>query len=180
MNKVEPIREQADIEAMKEVLTGRNRLMFVMGVSFGLRISDLLKLKIGDLRGKDFFFINEDKTDKKRKITLSPTVKEEIAKLDGADDEFVFKSRQGGNKAISRVQAYRILNNAAKQAGILDKIGPIGGHSLRKTFGFQLYSKGVDITRLMAIFRHSTPQTTLAYIGIQDDEIADAYLMIEV
>ncbi|MFB3160455.1 tyrosine-type recombinase/integrase [Neobacillus sp. 179-J 1A1 HS] len=184
MNKVEPIRETRDIEAMKRALTGRNKLMFVMGVSFGLRISDLLALKIGDLRGKDFFIIGEEKTKKKRKITLSDTVKEEIAKLDGADTDYMFQSRQGGpdgqSKPISRVQAYRILNDGAKRADILDKIGSIGCHSLRKTFGYQIHKKGVDITRLMAIFGHSSPEITLAYIGITDDEIGDAYLMIEV
>ncbi|MBT2736610.1 tyrosine-type recombinase/integrase [Bacillus sp. ISL-7] len=180
MNKVEPIREAKDIEVMKKALAGRNKLMFIMGVSFGLRISDLLELKIGDLRGKDFFIIGEEKTKKKGKITLSDTVKEEIAKLDGADTDYVFQSRQGGNKPISRVQAYRILNGAAKKAGILDKIGSIGCHSLRKTFGYQLHKKGVDITRIMAIFGHSSPEITLAYIDITDEEISDAYLMIEV
>jgi integrase len=180
MNKVEPIRKTRDIEAMKKALSGRNKLMFIMGVSFGLRITDLLTLKLGDLRGKDSFIIGEEKTKKKRKITLSDTVKEEIAKLDGNDSDYVFKSRQGVNKAISRVQAYRILNDAAKRAGILDKIGSIGCHSLRKTFGYQLHSKGIDITRIMAIFGHSSPEITLAYIGITDEEISDAYLMIEV
>jgi len=180
MNKVEPIREAKDIAAMKKALSDRNRLMFIMGVSFGLRISDLLTLRLGDLRGKDSFMIGEEKTKKKRKITLSVAVREEIAKLEGADSDYVFKSRQGGNKAISRVQAYRILNDAAKRAGILDKIGSIGCHSLRKTFGYQLHSKGVDITRIMAIFGHSSPEITLAYIGITDEEISDAYLMIEV
>jgi integrase len=180
MNKVEPIRSAADIQAMKKALTDRNKLMFTMGVSFGLRITDLLSLKLGDLRGKDFFIIGEEKTKKKRKITLSDTVKEEIAKLEGNDSDYLFKSRQGGNKPISRVQAYRILNSAAERAGILDKIGSIGCHSLRKTFGYQLHSKGVDITRIMAIFGHSSPEITLAYIGITDEEISDAYLMIEV
>jgi len=180
MNKVEPIRNPADIQAMKEALAGRNRLMFIMGVSFGLRITDLLTLKLGDLRGKDFFMIGEEKTKKKRKITLSEAVKEEIAQLDGSDNDYVFRSRQGGNKPISRVQAYRILNDAAKRAGILEKVGSIGCHSLRKTFGYQLHSKGIDITRIMAIFGHSSPEITLAYIGITDEEISDAYLMIEV
>jgi integrase len=96
----------------------------------------LLELKIGDLRGKDSFVIGEEKTKKKRKITLSPAVKEEIAKLEGNAAEYVFKSRQGGNKPISRVQAYRVLNAAAKKVGI----GSIGCHSLRKTFGYQLHS----------------------------------------
>jgi integrase len=103
---------------MKRALSGRNKLMFVMGVSFGLRISDLLELRIGDLRGQDFFIIGEEKTKKKRKITLSDNVKEEIAKIEGADADYVFQSRQGGNQPISRVQAYRVLNAAAKKVGI--------------------------------------------------------------
>lgn len=181
MNKVEPIREQSDIEAMKTVLTGRNRLMFIMGVSMGLRISDLLALKIGDLRGRDKITLKETKTKKRRPIKISETVKREIEQLDGADNEYIFKSRQGANKPISRVQAYRILNKAAAEAGILDKIGSIGCHSLRKTFGYQLYERqGLDITRVMAILQHSSPEITLAYIGITDDEIDAAYEAIEI
>jgi len=194
MNKAEPIRNQADIEAMKNVLTGRNRLMFVMGVSMGLRISDLLSLKIGDLRDKSHLVIVEKKTEntrkqrKPRRIKISETVKREIEQLDGPDNEYIFKSRQGGNKPISRIQAYRILNKAAEQVGLVerdenDKIirGAISCHSLRKTFGYQLYERqGLDITRVMTILQHSSPEVTLAYIGITDEEIDAAYEAIEI
>lgn len=181
MNKVEPIRDREDIEAIKSVLTNRNRLMFIMGVSLGLRITDLLSLKIGDVRGKDKVIVKEEKTRKNRPITLSETVKAEIAQLEGKDSDFIFKSRQGGNKPISRVQAYRILNDAAEKAGVKDKIGAFGCHSLRKTFGYQLYERqGLDITRVMTILQHSSPEITLAYIGITDEEIDAAYKAIEI
>ncbi|MET3507271.1 tyrosine-type recombinase/integrase [Halalkalibacter oceani] len=179
-NEVNPIKSDRDIAKMKAALHGRNRLMFVMGVSLGLRISDLLEIKIGDVRGKTELVVTETKTKKPRRIKLSKTVIAEVKKLEGADDEYIFRSRQGGNKPISRVQAYRILNEAAERAGIADKIGAIGTHSLRKTFGFKLYTQGIDVTRIMAILNHSTPAMTLKYIGITRDEIDAAYEAIEV
>jgi integrase len=180
MNKVEPIRDKKDIEAIKAALHGRDRLLFIMGVSLGLRITDLLSLKIGDVRGKERITVKEEKTSKNRPIKLSQTVKAEVMKLDGDDSEYIFKSRKGNNKPITRVQAYRILNDAAIRAGVKDKIGAFGCHSLRKSFGFQLHQKGYDITRIMTILQHSSPEITLAYIGITDQEIDEAYEAIEV
>ncbi|EKN66045.1 tyrosine recombinase XerD [Neobacillus bataviensis LMG 21833] len=176
-NAVDALTEKKDIDKMKNALSGRDRLMFVMGVSLGLRISDLLSLKIGDVRGKTHVKVREQKTKKMRPIKLSQTVMSEVSKLDGADGDYIFKSRKGDNKAISRVQAYRILNDAAKRAGIDITIGT---HTLRKTFGYSLYKQGIDITRIMAILNHSTPAMTLSYIGITAKEIDAAYEAIEV
>ncbi|MGC4378968.1 tyrosine-type recombinase/integrase [Fictibacillus sp. Mic-4] len=179
-NTVEPIRGKKDRERMKEALHGRDRLLFTLGVSIGLRISDLLELKIGDVRGQTSVKVREKKTKKVREIHLNKTMQKELASLTGPDDEYIFKSRQGGNKPISRVQAYRILNDAAKRAGIADKIGPIGTHTLRKTFGYIMYQNGTDITRLMKILSHSSPEITLDYIGITREEIIEAYEAVEV
>lgn len=186
MQKVEPFRTKKEINAMKKALNGRDRLMFIMGVSFGLRISDLLKFKFGDFRKSngeivDKVVVKEEKTSKSREIFVSKSVKSELAKLaDEPDDEYIFRSRQGGNKPISRVRAYQILNDAAKRAGLSDKIGAIGCHSLRKTFGLALYNQGLDITRIMVILGHSSPAVTLRYIGVTDTEIQQAYEAIEV
>lgn len=176
-NTVDAITNKKDIERMKKALHGRNRLMFVTGVSLGLRISDLLSLKLGDVRGKTHLTITEEKTKKRRPIKLSKTVMGEVDKLEGTDSDYLFQSRKGDNRPISRVQAYRILNDAAKRAGLNIKIGT---HTLRKTFGYQLYSQGIDITRIMEILNHSTPAMTLKYIGITAKEIDDAYEAIEV
>jgi len=183
INTVDAIKNSRDIAKMKKSLHGRDRLMFVLGVSLGLRVSDLLSLKIGDLRNREYLTLVESKTETTRKrktyrrIKLSATVKREVATLDGADSDYVFKSRKGTNQPITRQQAYRILNDAADRAGI--KIA-VGTHTLRKTFGYQLYAKGFDITRIMEIFGHSTPAMTLKYIGITDEEIDNAYEAIEI
>ncbi|WHX70460.1 site-specific integrase [Bacillus altitudinis] len=176
-NTVDAIKNKRDIERMKKALQGRDLVMFVLGVSLGLRISDLLTIRVGDLRGQSHLTIKEGKTGKTRDIKLSTTVVKLAQKLDGDDDSYVFQSRKGINKPISRVQAYRVLNAAAERAGInID----IGTHTLRKTFGYQLYSKGINITRIMKVFGHSSEAQTLKYIGITADEIDAAYEAIEI
>ena len=81
------------------------------------------------------------------------------------DEDFLIQSRKGDNQPISRVQAYRVLNETAKQIG-LDEIGT---HTMRKTFGYHHYQTNKDIAILQEIFNHSAPSITLRYIGITDD-----------
>ncbi|SFP99659.1 tyrosine-type recombinase/integrase [Salibacterium halotolerans] len=179
-NEVNAIKSKVDRDKMKRALHGRDRLLFVVGVSLGLRISDLLPLKVGDLRGQDTLYIAEKKTGKRRPIKLNATVRKEVAKLDGEDDEYLFRSKRSHHKPIDRVQAYRILNAAAERAGIAGKIGGIGTHTLRKTHGWMLYENGTDITRIMRILKHSSERETLKYIGIEQQELDEAVEAIEV
>lgn len=179
--EVYPIKSKRDFTKFKAALKpGRDRNLLTLGTAFGLRISDLLTLKVGQLRGETQLEIIESKRSKKRIITFSKSVIEIANQLEGNDDDYVFTSRKGANKPITRVQAYRILNAGAERAGIAERIGGIGTHSLRKTFGFRLYEQGINITRIMTILGHSSESSTLKYIGITAGEIADAYESIEV
>lgn len=185
MEFVEPIRERKKIEAMKKLLKGsnlRDYVLFTLGINSGLRVSDLLKLQITDVkdekgRVKDRITIREKKTGKAKTFPFSDTVikalKEYLGENKAGDeDTALFPSRKGG-EPITRQQAYRILNDAAKAVGIKDKIGT---HTLRKTFGYHAYMSGVDITRIQALLNHSSPRETLRYIGITQDELDDVYL----
>jgi integrase len=179
MNEVNAIKSKKDFNAIKRSLHGRNRLLLTLGTAFGLRVSDLLTLKVGQLTG-DSLTLTETKRSKTRTITFSKSVKAELKLLDGLQaDDYVFASRKG-NAPISRVQAYRILNDGVERAGLTTKLGKIGTHSLRKTFGYRLYENGVDITRIMTILSHSSERETLKYIGVTADEIAEAYESIEI
>ncbi|WP_077736507.1 tyrosine-type recombinase/integrase [Bacillus sonorensis] len=179
-NEVFPIKSKRDYNKfIKALKPGRDQWLAQLGTAFGLRISDLLLFKIGELRGQKSITLREKKRKKKRVITFSPSVLKIVSQLEGDDDDYVFASRKGG-KPITRVQAYRILNDAAKRAGIYDKIGGIGTHTLRKTFGYRLYENGVDVSRIMSILNHSSERDTLKYIGITADEIEAAYESIEV
>ena len=82
-----------------------------------------------------------------------------------ADEEYLIQSRKGDNKPITRIQAYRVLNEIAKQIG-LDEVGT---HTMRKTFGYHHYQSNKDVAILQSIFGHSSPSICLRYIGITDD-----------
>ena len=172
MKTVQPIREKKKIEAMKTLLKAKNEkyyLMFRIGINVGLRVSDILELKVRDVRNKDHVTINEQKTDKTKRFLIPTALRKELAsyikKNNMKDDEYLIQSRKGNNKPISRIQAYRVLNEVAKQIG-LDEVGT---HTMRKTFGYYHYKQHKDVAILQDIFNHSAPSITLRYIGINDD-----------
>lgn len=183
MIEVNALKDKKQIEQMKKILKNNNvrdYLLFVMGINVGLRISDLLNLKISDVyngKVKDSVTIKEGKTDKTRTFDINKSaanaIKEYLSSLDNYNvDWYLFKSRKGDNKSISRVQAWQILNDSASIAGIKEDIGT---HTLRKTFGYWSYKQGIDITLLQKIFNHSAPSITLKYIGITQDDIRNVY-----
>lgn len=179
MAEVGALQTDADIKRWENSLYGRNRLLVTIGVSFGLRISDLLKLKVGDLRGKTSLDIREQKTGKERTVTFNRKVIAAAKTLEGADSDYIFASRKGGNNPISTTQAYRILKDGAKRAGLSEKVGAIGTHSLRKSFGRKLYRSGYKLPEIMNILGHSSEAMTLRYIGITKENVAVAYKAID-
>jgi integrase len=180
MRAVQPIRDKDKIEDIKSILQkkgSRDYLMFVLGINTGLRIGDILNLKVGDVRDKTHIQIAEQKTGKRKRFLINAQLEQEISRYIAgmADDDYLFTSR-GSQEPISRIQAYRILNHAADMVG-LDEIGT---HTMRKTFGYWHYQKYKDVAVLQDIFGHSAPSITLRYIGINDDikdkTIEDFYL----
>lgn len=180
MELVEPIRNKKQIEALKKYLRGQNirdYLLFVLGINSGLRISDLLKLTVEEVKDQDRISIREQKTGKMKDFPLSETCKkaiQEYLKANELTDGYLFPSRKGG-RPITRVQAYRILNEAAEQVGIKESVGT---HTLRKTFGYHAYQSGVDITRIQKLLNHSAPNVTLSYIGITKEELDNVYISL--
>jgi len=182
MEFVEPIRDRKKIEAMKKVLKGsnlRDHVLFTLGINSGLRVSDLLKLKVTDVldergRVKDRITVREKKTGKSKTFPFSDTVIKALKEylMETHPEVTLFPSRKGGGP-ITRQQAYRIINDTARTVGIKDRIGT---HTLRKTFGYHAYIAGVDVTRIQSLLNHSSPKETLRYIGITQDELDDVYL----
>lgn len=171
MNTVQPIRDPKKIAAMKEVLMKqhyRNYFLFVLGINTGLRISDLLKLRVSDVRDKSHIIITEQKTGKFKRFRINNELREHIYQftINKNAEEYLFKSRRGHDR-IHRVQAWKILNAAAKEVGLEE----IGTHTLRKTFGYHFYQKYKDVAVLQQIFNHSSPAVTMRYIGITQDII---------
>lgn len=170
MNLVQPIRDRNLILKMQDLLqenSERDYMIFTVGINTGLRISDILPLKVSDVKGKTHIHITEQKTGKNKRFLINSRLRKELNPyIKGMEDnEYLFQSRKGDNKPLSRIQAYRILNEVASKLGIEE----IGTHTLRKTFGYWHYKQYKDVAILQDIFNHSSPSITLKYIGITDD-----------
>lgn len=172
MNYVEPIRDPDKVKEISIYLkqtNKRNYIMFMIGIYSGLRISDILQLKVKDIKNKDTISIREKKTKKQKIFTINPILKKEI-KIYCADkdlNEYIVKSREGKNKPITREMAYKILSDI----GELFNLPNLGTHTLRKTFGYHHYMQYKDVVLLQNIFNHSSPSITLHYIGIEQEKI---------
>lgn len=174
---VEPIRNQEDIDKMFLYLkqdNPRDAILFLVGISSGFRISDLVKLTAGEFRRDITADIKEQKTKNYRKLYLNKEVLKNfvlpyIENYD--DDEYLFQSRNGYNQHISVSQAYRILKKAAKATKIKVKVGT---HTMRKTFGYRLYQLQHDESLVSECFGHSDANITRRYIGINEQAKKEA------
>jgi len=81
MNRVEAIKNKDKIEAMKSSLlksSYRDYLLFLIGINTGLRISDILELKVSDVKEKSYIIINQGTSNKEQKYLINPKLKEKI------------------------------------------------------------------------------------------------------
>ncbi len=173
LRTIGPIRDMDKVDEFKRaagVKGRRNYIMVLIGLNTGLRIGDILKIKVSDVRNRDSFTMQEQKTGKTKRVYLQRGVQSEIqeyishAKL--KDSDFLMTSHSGGGP-LSRTQAWRIIKEAGDRCGLEN----IGTHTLRKTFGYHHYKKNKDVAILQQIFNHSAPSVTLRYIGINEEEI---------
>ncbi|MBA7548608.1 Tyrosine recombinase XerD [subsurface metagenome] len=182
MNFVEPIRNPNQIKQIKGNLFKRKNprdfTLFTIAINTGLRISDILSLKVEDIKDhkgniKDSLYILEQKTKKRRNIPLNKQAKEALNyyfKKTGVYDldKYLFTDeRAGNNKPLTRVRAWQLINKWCREVGLDCKVG---GHTLRKTFGYHLRMQGVSIERISDLLGHKNIRVTFQYIGISDDE----------
>ena len=173
---MQPIRDLNQLEEFKRLLAEkdlRNWMLFVLGINIGLRVSDLLPLRVKDVSGQ-YLHVIEKKSKKRRRILLNEALRAEIRRyLDYYDwlgpNDLLFESNsyRTSGEPISSVQAYRIMRDAGDALG-LDSIGT---HTMRKTFGYHFYQRTKEIATLQLLMNHSSPRVTMKYIGILQDEM---------
>ncbi len=177
--KVEPIRKEKDIKAIKKMLAGKPRdlALFTLGINTNLRASDLLRIRVGQVRGMkpmDEIEINEKKTGKPRRITLNRACIEAITLLLDSvvvkDIDLLFTGQRGPLTVPS-------VNRLVKGwCSAINLKGNYGSHTLRKTFGYhQRVRFGVGLPELMVAFNHSTQKQTLDYLCVQPEEVRSLY-----
>jgi len=183
MAATEPIRDKKQLAQIAEYWLKRgirrNYVMIVVGTCTALRIGDLLRLKWDDVYDEEngtfrsHVTLKEKKTGKEKTIALNSKVISALRLyLPHKRGEYIFSSNRKG-KAISRVQAWRIIREAAKA---IKAVGKIACHSLRKTFGYFAWKSGVMPVMLMDIFNHSKFEITRCYLGITQEDRDNVYL----
>jgi site-specific recombinase XerD len=177
MEYVEALRDIKQINEIKRYLkkhSERDYVLFVFGINTGLKITEMLTIKVKDViengKVKDFLTHTINEVKSIRDVYLNDQVKNslhyyiETSSLN--EEDFLFMSRKT-KMPITRQQAYRIIHQAAESVGVTGKVGT---NSMRKTFGFHAYKRGVAIALLQKHFHHSSPSETLKYLGISKDE----------
>jgi len=183
---VEPIRNKVKIKQMYHYLAGKEPkygLLFKFGLNTGLRISDILPVKLKDIHNengefRDYFILKENKTGKWREIKINNSLREDIEayvkdkKL--IPDSYLFSSKKGNY--LGRIQVYRVMKEAAAIMGIEN----FGTHSMRKTWGYWTYKiSKYNIGLIMDTFNHSSPNITLRYIGVNQDQKDELYSLVQ-
>ena len=173
---VDPIRDEKDIKRIKRKLRDRKRdlLLFTLGINNGLRISDLLKLKVSDVKNVstgETVKIREQKTGKINVLMINKSVKsvldDYLQETNPDDSDFLFKSRNGNNKPITRETVSKMIKELTRGMK-----GSFSTHTLRKTFGYHQRTRfGVSWEILCKRFGHSSPSITMRYLGIEDSEV---------
>lgn len=175
MNYVEPIRDPEIVHDLGEYLKEIDMKFYIMyqiGIYSGLRVSDILKLKVKDVKGKKEIKLRETKTGKEKIFPLNTRLQKEINSYcqNKRAYEYIVPNKRNPNKPVSREYAYRMIHEAGKYFGMEN----IGTHTMRKTFGYHFYMKTKDVVLLMKIFNHTHESRTLRYIGIEQAAINEA------
>ena len=136
-------------------------------------------------RFHNHIYITEKKTGKRTVIALNQSVIEALKLLINSDayhqkipepKEYIFIGRKNTGMPIDRVQAYRIIKEAASAAG-LDEY--VSCHSLRKTFGYFAWKQGVPPAMLMDIYNHSSYKITRRYLCIEQEDKDNVFMNIK-
>ncbi|WP_026673758.1 site-specific integrase [Alkalihalobacterium bogoriense] len=186
MNVVNPIRDRKQLEAVKGYLRGKNKrnyLLFMVGISSALRISDILKLRVSDVwDGKqpvEFIELNEKKTGKYKRFPLTQNlkkaVKEYMKEYEPNLNDYLFVSRVGTNKPITRQYAVLMLNEACDMVGIKESFGT---HGMRKTWGYWAFKNGISLDYISIALNHRSIAETKRYLGLLQEDLDNIYLQV--
>lgn len=198
----EPIKDLNEIKRISKHLINQKRyrdnMLFIVGINFGLRVSDLLQLRFTHLIDNNLTFrtsfpILEKKTRNTRKVKRNRYISINNAVMDAVTlylehtecklDDYMFRSERNTkakvNKPMTRAAVDQMLKSLADELSLSNRMAT---HSLRKTFGYhQMVMSNNDPRKLLLlqkIYGHSSAGQTLDYIGITNEEIEEAYLKL--
>lgn len=202
-HSAEPVKSMEDIFRISNYLVEnkryRDNMLFIVGINFGLRASDLRVLRFCNLINDNLTFKNsfpvfEKKTRNTRKrkknryITINNAVVEAVTLyLENTPNvtlsDYMFHSESNHGSNVNEPITIQSINRMLR--GIADDLDlniRMSSHSLRKTFCYHQMlmsnNDGRKLLLLQKMLNHSTPAQTLDYIGITSEEIEEAYMKL--
>jgi integrase/recombinase XerD len=160
----------------------RNRAMIEVAYSCGLRVSELIGLKMSDIYAQEGFIKVEGKGEKQRLVPISQTALHEIQLylpdrhslpvIKPESSDVLFLNRRGGQ--MTRQMFFTIIKQCALQAGIKTVISP---HTLRHSFATHLLEGGANLRVIQEMLGHSSIQTTEIYTHVGAQYLRDTILL---
>ncbi len=154
----------------------RNRSIIETLYGCGLRVSELVNLKLSDLFFEEGFIKVTGKGDKQRFVPVSEYTQKYIniyinyirnhQKIDPAYSDILYLNRRG--KQLTRVMIFHIIKDLVKKAGIDKNISP---HSLRHSFATHLLENGADLRSIQLLLGHESITTTEIYLHLDKQKL---------
>ena len=185
MNEVDPIENQVDLALIYNFLKKHDHIreshLLMIGCNIALRIGDLLQLRFDQFDNNQTDVV-EQKTGKGKTLTFNNTVFAHVAALrehyrtKGIDPVYLFQSTAKNVKSITPVSPSWVNRKFSEAQEAVNLDYNIGTHSMRKTWGYNAYKRGVDIREIQKALNHKSVSTTLAYIGITKKKQSQLYI----
>lgn len=157
------LTKEETAQLINSIQNNKHRLMIKLLYSAGLRVSELVNLRVRDLQfDRNYGWVRHGKGNKDRIFIIALSLKDElkdyIAKEGLESDSWLFRS-YNGNMSIRSVQ--EIIKRAARDAKIQKNVHP---HTLRHSFATHLIETGYDVASVQSLLGHNSAETTMVYV----------------
>lgn len=177
LEEIDRIEDSIDLSKAEGA---RNRAIIEVLFSCGLRVSELVNMKLSDLYLEDRVLLVRGKGNKERLVPVSNKAIAELKrwffdrnlmKIKPGEDDYVFLNRRGAH--LTRTMILIMVKRQAEEAGIKKTISP---HTFRHSFATALLQGGADLRSIQAMLGHEKIDTTLVYTHISNEQLRKAIL----
>lgn len=177
LEEIDRIEDSIDLSKAEGA---RNRAIIEVLFSCGLRVSELVNMKLSDLYLEDRVLLVRGKGNKERLVPVSNKAiadlkrwffDRNLMKIKPGEDDYVFLNRRGAH--LTRTMILIMVKRQAVEAGIKKTISP---HTFRHSFATALLQGGADLRSIQAMLGHEKIDTTLVYTHISNEQLRKAIL----
>lgn len=177
LEEIDRIEDSIDLSKAEGA---RNRAIIEVLFSCGLRVSELVNMKLSDLYLEDRVLLVRGKGNKERLVPVSNKAiadlkrwffDRNLMKIKPGEDDYVFLNRRGAH--LTRTMILIMVKRQAEKAGIKKTISP---HTFRHSFATALLQGGADLRSIQAMLGHEKIDTTLVYTHISNEQLRKAIL----